>query len=88
MKNSEVKALLMNALPLEEVYVMSKDETHFQVIAIGEMFNKLSRVQKQQVIYEPLMEYIINQSIHAVSIKTYTPTQWAQDRKLNNIQDL
>ena len=53
------------------------------VIAVGEMFGELSRVKKQQAVYAPLMEYIADNRIHAVSIKTYTPAEWARDRKLN-----
>ncbi|MDR6295997.1 acid stress-induced BolA-like protein IbaG/YrbA [Pantoea dispersa] len=54
-----------------------------RVIAVGEMFGELSRVKKQQAVYAPLMEYIADNRIHAVSIKTYTPAEWARDRKLN-----
>lgn len=83
MENSEVQAVLMQALALEEVHVLSNDGSHFQVIAVAEMFGELSRVKKQQAVYAPLMEYIADNRIHAVSIKTYTPAEWARDRKLN-----
>ena len=43
----------------------------------------LSRVKKQQTIYGPLMEYLADNRIHALSIKAYTPQEWARDRKLN-----
>ncbi|MDE9448448.1 BolA family iron metabolism protein IbaG, partial [Xenorhabdus bovienii] len=36
----------------------------------------------QQTIYAPLMEYISDNRIHALSIKAYTPVQWQRDRKL------
>lgn len=82
MENSEIQSVLMSALPLEEVHVTG-DGSHFQVVAVGEMFAELSRVKKQQAVYAPLMEYITDNRIHAVSIKTYTPAEWARDRKLN-----
>jgi len=65
MENSEIQAVLMKALPLDEVHVMSNDGSHFQVIAVGEMFGELSRVKKQQAVYAPLMEYIADNRIHA-----------------------
>ena len=34
-------------------------------------------------VYAPLMEFIADNRMHAVSIKTYTPAEWARDRKLN-----
>lgn len=82
MENHEIQTVLMNALPLQEVYV-SGDGSHFQVIAVGDMFAEMSRVKKQQAVYAPLMEFIADNRIHAVSIKTYTPSEWERDRKLN-----
>ncbi|MBV4412981.1 BolA family iron metabolism protein IbaG [Enterobacteriaceae bacterium YMB-R22] len=82
MENHEIQAVLMKALPLEEVHV-SGDGSHFQVIAVGEMFAEMSRVKKQQAVYAPLMEFIADNRIHAVSIKTYTAQEWERDRKLN-----
>lgn len=82
MENHEIQAVLMDALPLEEVHV-SGDGSHFQVIAVGELFAELSRVKKQQAVYAPLMPFIADNRMHAVSIKTYTPAEWARDRKLN-----
>ncbi|TCW13439.1 acid stress-induced BolA-like protein IbaG/YrbA [Raoultella sp. BIGb0138] len=82
MENHEIQTVLMNALSLQEVHV-SGDGSHFQVIAVGEMFDGMSRVKKQQSIYAPLMEYIADNRIHALSIKAFTPQEWARDRKLN-----
>ncbi|HHG1289099.1 TPA: BolA family iron metabolism protein IbaG [Klebsiella pneumoniae] len=82
MENHEIQTVLMNALPLQEVHV-SGYGSHFQVIAVGEMFDGMSRVKKQQSIYAPLMEYIADNRIHALSIKAFTPQEWARDRKLN-----
>lgn len=72
----------MNALALDEVHVTG-DGSHFQVVAVSEQFATMSRVKKQQAIYAPLMEYIADNRIHALSIKTYTPEEWKRDRKLN-----
>jgi acid stress-induced BolA-like protein IbaG/YrbA len=82
MENHEIQTVLMNALALQEVHV-SGDGSHFQVIAVGEIFDGMSRVKKQQAVYAPLMEYIADNRIHALSIKAFTPTEWARDRKLN-----
>ncbi len=57
MENNEIQSVLMNALSLQEVHV-SGDGSHFQVIAVGELFDGMSRVKKQQTVYGPLMEYI------------------------------
>ncbi|EFC54221.1 BolA-like protein [Enterobacter cancerogenus ATCC 35316] len=82
MENNEIQTVLMNALSLQEAHV-SGDGSHFQVIAVGEIFDGMSRVKKQQAVYAPLMEYIADNRIHALSIKAFTPQEWARDRKLN-----
>ncbi|MFT4463784.1 MAG: BolA family iron metabolism protein IbaG [Sodalis sp. (in: enterobacteria)] len=82
METSEIKAVLMKALALDEAHV-SGDGSHFQVIAVSAQFAGMSRVKKQQTIYAPLMEYISDNRIHALSIKAYTPEEWQRDRKLN-----
>ena len=82
MENSEIKDVLMRALALEEAHVTG-DGSHFQVIVVGELFAAMSRVKKQQAVYAPLMEYIADNRIHALSIKAYTPEEWQRDRKRN-----
>ncbi|MGM3172753.1 BolA family iron metabolism protein IbaG [Dickeya lacustris] len=82
MENNEIKAVLMQALALQEVHV-SGDGSHFQVIVVGDVFKGMSRVKQQQAVYAPLMEYIADNRIHALSIKAYTPEEWQRDRKLS-----
>lgn len=82
MDKQQIIDKLKSSLDLEEVHVMTNDGSHFQVIAIGELFVDLSRVKKQQAIYAPLAEFINDNRIHALSIKTYTPTEWQRERKL------
>lgn len=81
MEINEIQSVIMQALALDEVHV-SGDGSHFQIIAVGKLFASLSRVKKQQAVYAPLMEYIADNRIHAVSIKTFTPEEWQRERKL------
>lgn len=84
MEISEIKQLLENALELDEVIVKGEG-SHYEVIAVGTMFEGMSRVKKQQAIYAPLMTQISSNEIHALSIKTYTPEEWARDKKLMSL---
>ncbi len=74
-----IKEKLENALSLDECIVKGENGT-FQVIAVSAMFETLSRVKKQQVIYEPLKEDIATNTIHALSIKALTPTEWQKQK--------
>lgn len=82
MENDEIKQMLIEALAPQEVQV-SGDGSHFQVIVVSEQFAEMSRVKKQQTVYAPLTEFLADNRIHALSIKTYTPSEWQRDRKLN-----
>ncbi|MGL9735548.1 MAG: BolA family iron metabolism protein IbaG [Symbiopectobacterium sp.] len=82
MKNNEIEEVLMKALALQEVHVTG-DGSHFQVVAVGDIFAGMRRIKQQQAVYAPLMEYLADNRIHALSIKAYTPEEWQRDRKLN-----
>lgn len=80
MQTSEIETLLRQSLELTELYVKGEG-SHFQVIAVGDLFEGASRVKKQQLIYAPLSEKIADGSIHALTIKAFTPEQWQRERK-------
>ncbi|AMA65008.1 transcriptional regulator BolA [Candidatus Arsenophonus lipoptenae] len=82
MDKNEIKQILIKQLKLNKVFV-NGNGNNFQIIAIDDMFIGKSRIEKQQIIYRPLMEYIIDNRIHALSIKTYTSLEWIKDHKLN-----
>ena len=78
----QIEQRLIEQLQLAEAYVTA-DGSHYAVIAVGECFEGLSRVKQQQMVYAPLMTEIADGSIHALSIKAFTPTQWRREKLLN-----
>ena len=84
MDTNEIKQVLMDKLALTDA-IVTGDGSHFQVIAVGDLFDGMSRVKQQQAVYAPRMEYIADNRIHALSIKAYTPAQWERDRKLSGL---
>lgn len=77
-----LEQLLLEQLALAEVYVKAEG-ANYNVIAVGDCFADISRVKQQQMVYGPLMDAIADGSIHAVSIKIFTPTQWRREKLLN-----
>ncbi len=75
MESAAVKQLLENAIDAEEVQVQG-DGRHFDVLIVSSAFEGLSPVKKQQLVYAALNENIADGSIHAVNMKTLTPTEW------------
>lgn len=77
MQVEEIKRLLESHLSDCEVEV-SGDGSHFDVTVIGDVFEGLNAVKKQQLVYGGLGDQIADGSIHAVNIKTFTRSEWNQ----------
>jgi acid stress-induced BolA-like protein IbaG/YrbA len=70
---------LKTKLNLNHVKVKSEG-SHFQIIAIDDCFEDMSRVKKQQLIYGPLSEKISDGTMHAITIKTFSVDQWQREK--------
>jgi acid stress-induced BolA-like protein IbaG/YrbA len=49
------------------------------VTVVSPVFESLSTVKRQQLVYLHLQEQIASGAIHAVTMKTLTPQQFKQD---------
>lgn len=76
MDPQDVKQILLAQMPGCEIEV-SGDGRHFDIVVVGDVFEGLSPVKKQQLVYSALNPQIADGSIHAVNMKTYTRAQWA-----------
>ena len=70
-----VKKLLQEHMQDCEFHVEGEG-SHYDIAAIGEVFEGLRPVKKQQLVYAALSSHIADGSIHAVNIRTYTPAEW------------
>ncbi len=81
MNPEEVKKLIETGLPDCDITVTG-DGSHFDAVVVGEVFADLSPVKKQQLVYATMADKITSGVVHALSIKTYTPDEWATASKL------
>jgi len=77
MQPEQIQALLQDKIEGSQVDV-SVDGSHVNVVVVSPVFEGLSPVKKQQLVYAVLSEQIASGVIHAVNMKTYTPEQWAK----------
>ena len=61
MELSEIENILKEALDLHEVHVKGEG-SHFNIIAVSDAFNEMSRVKRQQAVYAPLADKIADGS--------------------------
>lgn len=75
----EVKQIIENGIQHSTAIVKSDDGRHFTAVVISSEFANKSRIQKQQTVYRTLNAYIQNGTLHAISIKTFTPEEWQHE---------
>ena len=73
--NSKVVSLITNKLPDSQVKVENlKGNDHLQVTVISTRFNGLSLVKQHQLVYSALKEELASEAIHALALRTETPS--------------
>ncbi|MEH6551412.1 MAG: BolA/IbaG family iron-sulfur metabolism protein [Pseudomonadales bacterium] len=77
MQVEEIKALLESGLEACEVDVVVEG-SHVSVTIIGDIFQGLRAVRRQQLVYAVLNDAIASGVIHAVNMKLFTVAEWQQ----------
>ncbi|MEW6098127.1 MAG: BolA family protein [Pseudomonadota bacterium] len=73
---SEVRDYIAQGLPCEHLEVEG-DGRHFFATIVSVAFEGKSRVARHQAVYRALGDRMREQ-IHALSMKTLTPAEWAE----------
>ena len=76
-----IKQLLETHLADTTAFIEGEDGRHYSAIVISPLFAGKNRVQKQQLVYTALGNHIADGTIHAISIKTFTPDEWREHNK-------
>ena len=76
MHAKDIQQLIENGLANSTAIVEGEDGVHFTVIVVASAFVGKNRVQKQQMVYATLGNRIHDGTIHALSIKAFTPEEW------------
>lgn len=76
MQPEQIKHLIEQGLAGARASV-SGDGQHFEAIVVSAAFADKSMVQQHKLVYEALGNKMQSE-IHALSLRTYTPEQWAE----------
>lgn len=80
MQINEIRILIEQAMPSAIVSVEG-DGTHFGAMVVSEEFEGKTMVQQHQLVYKALGARVGN-DIHALTIQTYTPSEWEKKKNL------
>ncbi len=73
---AQLQSYITQNLACEYIKVMGDDGTHFEAVLVSSAFLGKSRVQQHQLVYAALGDRM-REEIHALSMQTFTPEQWA-----------
>jgi len=76
METEAVAKLIRGGMPGADVRVTG-DGTHFEAVVISDQFAGKTPIQKQRLVMSTVRPQIENGELHALSIKSFTPEQWA-----------
>ncbi|MGK0441938.1 MAG: acid stress-induced BolA-like protein IbaG/YrbA [Pseudohongiellaceae bacterium] len=76
MDPEQIKQLLLAELPGCEIQVQVEG-SHCQVVVVGDVFEGVRPVKRQQMVYAGLNQQIADGTIHAVNISALTPAESA-----------
>ncbi len=80
MQPAEIERLIEAKLEHATVRVQSDDNTHFGALVVADEFEGKRQLARHQLVYEALGALVGNE-IHALSIKAYTPAEWAAEMR-------
>ncbi len=84
MSDIDIQSLIEQGIPGAQV-ILNGEGCNFNVIVVSDAFEGKSLLQQQRLVYATLGELITNGTVHALSMKSYTPAQWQalNDKSLN-----
>jgi len=82
MLKEKIKNNIIIKLADADVKVFTNDNKHFSAVIVSDIFIGKSLLDRQQIIYDLVGEYIMSRELHAFSFKTYTKDEWGVENKI------
>jgi acid stress-induced BolA-like protein IbaG/YrbA len=73
----QLESYITQHLSCDFIEVRGDDGTHFEATIVSPTFEGKRMVQQHQLVYGALGDRM-RAEIHALSMQTYTPTQWTE----------
>ena len=76
MTADELRSLITAGLPCEHI-TMEGDGRHWFATIVSPSFEGKRLIQRHQLVYATLGDRMKADEVHALSMKTFTPAEWA-----------
>ena len=77
MTADQLETIIAQQLPCQHLSVEG-DGRHWYATIVSDQFEDLRLIQRHQKVYATLGQKMQTDEVHALSMKTYTPSEWAQ----------
>ena len=77
MTSDQLETIIAQQLPCQHLSVEG-DGRHWYATIVSDQFEGLRLIQRHQKVYATLGQKMQTDEVHALSMKTYTPSEWAQ----------
>lgn len=79
MTSEQLEQLILAGLPCSHLTV-DGDGQHWAATVVSEQFEGKRLIARHKMVYATLGDKIATNEVHALSIKAYTPIEWAQQQ--------
>lgn len=76
MRGEDIRQAIETAIPGAQVF-LEGEGCDFSAIVISDSFSGLSPVKRQQSVLASVTAWLTSGALHAFSVRTYTPDEWA-----------
>ena len=76
MTSAELESIIAAGLTCEHLEVTG-DGRHWEAVVVAREFEGKRLIQRHQRVYATLGERMRTDEVHALSMRTYTPAEWA-----------
>lgn len=80
MNADQIKNLIATGLPCEHIE-LEGDGRHWYATVVSAQFDGKRAIARHQMVYATLGTKMQNDEVHALSMKTFTPAEWATQGK-------
>jgi acid stress-induced BolA-like protein IbaG/YrbA len=80
MTADELRSLISAGLPCDHIE-LTGDGRHWYATIVSAEFDGKRAIQRHQRVYATLGQKMHTDEVHALSMKTYTPAEWAAQPK-------
>lgn len=80
MTEQELQRLIGAGIACQHLSV-GGDGRHWSALIVSDAFEGLSRIRRHQLVYATLGQRVHTDEVHALSMQTLTPAEWAEKRQ-------